>query len=82
MVPAGKRKTVRVYCAEVAVKPWVTLGEYKGLEVPKAELGSFRRRILQQTYRERGGSSKMSVQVENLEKKYGKTDNRGVSRRT
>ena len=27
-----------VFTAEVAVKPEVTLGEYKGLEVPKAEL--------------------------------------------
>ena len=34
---------------EVAVKPEVTLWEYKGLEVPKARTGKFPRRILQQS---------------------------------
>ena len=32
-----------IFTAEVAVKPEVTLGEYKGVEVPKSEIDSNRR---------------------------------------
>lgn len=48
-----------IFTAEVAVKPEVTLGEYKGLEVPKAELAVTEEEIQEQIDKERENNARM-----------------------
>lgn len=48
-----------IFTAEVAVKPEVTLGEYKGLEVPKADLNVTDEEIQAEVDKEREKNSRM-----------------------
>ena len=52
-----------IFTAEVAVKPEVTLGEYKGLEVPKAELEATEEEIAAELKKEQENNSR-TVTVE------------------
>lgn len=47
-----------IFSAEVAVKPEVTLGEYKGLEVPKADLAVSDEEILEELKKEQEKNSR------------------------
>lgn len=53
-----------IFTAEVAVKPEVTLGEYKGLEVPKAELEVTEEEIQKEIDKERENNAR-TIDVDN-----------------
>lgn len=53
-----------IFTAEVAVKPEVTLGEYKGVEVPKTDVSVTEEEILEELKKEQEKNSRM-VDVDN-----------------